>query len=143
MNKYIAALLIALTSLWLGTSALWLYEPSSPVTNWRGDSVTPTVVKTGDKITVFRSFTGLISESISVTRSIVHGDCSKNCDVVELPSGNILVEPGEFLNVAKDYILPTTLHPGIWVLRFYIHWQDRFGRTLSQALPELSIEVVQ
>lgn len=136
-------LIFAAVAPWVATAVLWLYVQSPPVENWHDDIVSPTTVRVGDEIVVSRSFDAMRTDVINVTREMIRGDCKKTCDRIELPGGSLQIEPGEYRGVKKTYIVPAAASPGEWRLAFTIHWEDRFGRSLKQKLPELNIRVVK
>jgi hypothetical protein len=135
--------LAAASVLWLATGAAWFYSPPPPVVGWVNSSVEPIKAKAGDTIEVSRTFTATRDESMLVTRTMVKGDCKKACEIIDLPSSTLNLTRGDYTGIKREFIIPITASPGVWTLRFSIHWQNWVGRTLTQALPELTVEVVK
>lgn len=121
----------------------YLDVPPSPMISLGGDSVTPHSVKALEAVTVSRNYEITRNDPMFVVRTMVQGDCSKNCEIIDLPSGYLLREPGVYRNHVRDHVIPSSAQAGAWVLQFSVQWQDRFGRTLTKPLPPLGIEVIQ
>jgi hypothetical protein len=117
------------------------YLPSPPVENRGGDSVTPETVKAGGTVTVLRSYRVHREADLTVSRVMVRGDCAKECEVLDLTNSNLVLEPGDYVNVRRDHVIPLRASPGEWTLRFTWHWMDALGRPRTLALVPLRIVV--
>lgn len=135
----IAAILVPLIFVYLAN----FDESLPPVKRWNDDMVTPREVHAGDTITIYRSFTVTRATTLKVSRVMVKGDCRKACDLRDMPSSIMEIEPGDYVRARRDHIVPLTTQPGVWKLKFYIHWHNRLGQTKTMPLPELEIEVVK
>ena len=122
----------------------FIFPPPPPIsTTGNDDSVTPTVVKAGETISVTRSLRSISEAPVGVVRTMVKGDCAKSCEVIDLFHGSFSLKVGEHMRVKRDHVIPLRAEPGEWRLVFWITWQDRLGRTLKTKLPELTIEVTE
>lgn len=124
-------------------AAMWFYIAIPPIELLGGDSVTPKVVRVRDVITVTRNFRATRNTSVYVTRTLVRGDCRKSCEIVDLPSGELALEEGDYRNARREHYIPGLLQDGTWRLVFSIKWEDWLGRAHVLKLPELEIEVVR
>lgn len=120
----------------------YMHPPPSPYVSTGGDSLNPEKVKVLGAVAISRNFLITRREPMFVVRTMVKGDCSVTCEIIDLPGGNLTLEPGAYHNVIRDHSIPSFAQPGHWVLKFSIQWQDRFGRTLSAEMPPLAMEVV-
>lgn len=135
---------------WRSTAAVWvvligvfLYPMPAPIDFIGGDSVGPVKVKPGGSITVSRNMSVTNAVPMQVTRTMVKGDCKKNCEILDLVHGRLLLDEGEYRNLEREHVIPLLASPGIWRLKFSVAWSDAFGRQHSKDLPELQIEVVR
>lgn len=135
-----AGVLVAVAA---GSAASFVVEKSrSPYSPLGGDSVTPTRVRIGDKFVVSRSFRVTRQGAITVSRTMVRGDCNVSCEIVDLYTGALLLGDGEYRSIKREFIVPITAVPGAWSLEFAVHWDNAFGRSQTYKLPSLKIEVV-
>lgn len=141
--KLIKFLLYAVSAMWVMTIAFWMSTPSSPIEQLGGDTVSPERVRAGEIVTVTRNFRIIRNQAMSVSRTMILGDCEKRCEIVDLPSGHLTLAPGDYINIQREHVIPATTDPGEWRLVFSVNWQDRLGRTINERLPELTIEVVK
>jgi len=132
----------AITALWVSvlTWAVWPTDP--PIEYLSGDSVIPQVVNVGGTITVTRRYRVLREEAVTVIRTLVRGDCSISCEVVDLPSSTVTMPVQEFRVQSRDMTLPKTVEPGSWRVVFFQQWRDRIGRVHSSPIPVLRFTVV-
>lgn len=128
-------------AVWGAAIWFWMYSPC-PLVDLGGDAVEPAVVKPLGKITVTRNFRVLREEPMRVSRQMIHGDCKKSCEIVDLPGSTLALDPGEYPNFKRDHLIPSYVEPGQWRLVFTIHWQDHLGRELHQKLTELTVTVL-
>ena len=131
-----------LTATWVGALIWALYPIGPPIIGTGNDSVSPQEVEVGGIIHVTRNLHVFREESVMVIRTLIRGNCTINCEIVDLPSGNLTLKPGDYPNVLRDHILPATVQPDTWRIVFAIHWRDRIGRTHIEPLEELSFKVV-
>ena len=134
---------VAVLLIWAAAYLFWLYAFPSPIELMGGDTVTPQKVRAGERVSITRNFRVLRAEPLNVTREAIRGDCKKSCEVIDLTSSTMTLPPGEYRNVVREHTIPIHAEPGIWRLVFSVHWQGRFGRYVSESLPELTIEVIQ
>lgn len=127
--------------LWSGTILFGFTEPPSPYQSYGVDYVEPTKIHAGDVIGIYRTFKIIRPETVNITRAMVRGDCTKTCEILDLPSGSLTLEPGDYKDVRRDHIIPANITPGIWTLRFTVQWDSRLGIQQSMKLPLLQIEV--
>lgn len=120
----------------------YLNELPSPYIPLGGDSVAPAQAKMFETVAVTRNYEITRAAPMFIVRTMTRGDCRASCEIVDLSSGHLLLPVGVYRNVVRDHIIPSSAQPGQWVLRFSVQWQDRFGRTLTAALPPLQIEVI-
>lgn len=130
-------------ALWGFTALSWLYVPSSPFVDLGGDKVSPTEVAHGGAVKVTRNFRITREATMSVTRTMRRGDCKTFCEVIDMPSGKLTFPVGEHLGVEREHIISYLAQPGAWKLLFTLHWEDHFGRSHSQLLAPLAIEVLK
>jgi hypothetical protein len=129
----------------LGVFILGSVGSASPYEALPGDSVTPAKVSVGGTVTLLRNFNiTRTSGALSITRTITRGDCNNGngCEVVDLSSGSFSMPVGHYENMRREHVLPRTIGPGLWTLKFYSHWEDSLGRGHSAPFPELTLEVV-
>lgn len=119
----------------------WLSRP--PLVAYGLDRVEPKVVRAGDQISVYRTFRVTSTDVIAVSRSMVKGDCKIQCEIVDLYSGFLTLQPGEYVELKREHIIPKHLDPGRWNLVFSIRWHNALGGTQSLVLPPLAIDVVE
>ena len=120
----------------------FFHQSSPPIEYFGTDSVTPQRVKAGEIISVTRSFRIKRSEDFTVTRALVRGDCTRSCEIVDMSTSQLTLEPNEYRNVERRHTIPRRVDPGVWELRFTFHWHDFLGRDRTLPLPPLFIEVV-
>lgn len=135
------ALLLAVF-LWVLSAVLVLVAPA-PVVDLGNPSVSPTVVKPGERIEVTRNIRILKPDSLRVVRTMVKGDCKKACDIVDLHGGALTLATGDHMNLRRYHVIPVTVSEGKWRLAFSVHWDDLIGRDRHIKLKELEIEVVR
>lgn len=115
------------------------YEPLG------GDTATRVVPYMGEVI-VTRNFRITRAVPMIVARSAVSGVCEKTpsrrpgCEIIELASGELNLEPGEY-TISKPHTLLSSVKPGRWRLAFNIRWTGAFGIVYATQLPDLDIEV--
>ena len=131
-----------LTAAWM-IALVWLFFPmSSPIVGLGGDSVTPNEIPVGGTIHILRNLRANREENVTVTRTLVRGDCRFNCEIVDLPGGNLSLKPGIYPNLLRDHVLPSTVEAGNWRVLFSMQWYDRIGRVHTEKLQELGFRVV-
>lgn len=128
---------------WSVAIAFMVYSPTAPIQFLGGDLVSPTKARAGEAVTVTRSFRILRDDPMTVTRTMISGDCAVSCEIVDLPGGNLALSAGEYLNMARDHVIPAVAQPGMWRLVFSVNWRDHLNRERRVALPALDVEVVQ
>lgn len=135
---------LVIVILWLGSAAfLWSYDPGSPLVPFGGDDyVSSPTVKAGDRITVFRSFVVERKALVHINRVMVKAGCPKNCEVVDLAHGSLILDPGTYRKLPRDHVIPSHTKPGRWALVFTVSYTNLVGRSLSATLPRLEIEVI-
>ena len=131
-----------LTAIWMTVLGWAIWPLDSPYVNLPGATVSPKIVKALGIITISRDFKITRDEPIFVQRTLVRGDCKQSCEIVDLPSGNLMLPVGIYKGMTRDQILPITVEPGNWVARFSIQWRDRLGRSRTEPMEELSFTVV-
>lgn len=129
--------------LWGGLIGAFLYPRPAPIASMGGDSVSPAKVRTGSAVIVSRNLAITQAIPMHVNRTMVKGDCRKNCEIIDLTHGRLLLDEGEYRNLEREHIIPPQASPGVWRLKFSVGWSDAFGRQKSIELPELSFEVVK
>lgn len=142
MRNPTLVLLILMTALWAGTGVAFFHTPPSPYEPLGNDSVTPPLVKPGERFTVIRNYRLTRSEAVYITRAMLRGDCVTECEIIDLPSGPLELAKGEYHNIARTMVLPANVTPGRWELIYTVQWQDRFSRTSSMKLPPLMLDVL-
>lgn len=128
---------------WGAMAVIWIRATPPPVELLGGDRVTPASIRPGGVVTIARNMRIVRSHPLTVTRSMIHGDCKKRCEIIDLPTSLLTLDPGEYLNLERDHIIPALAGVGHWRLVFALRWQDRFGRETHQKMPELTIEIVK
>ncbi len=137
-----ARILIALgVLLWVATVAFYFWPASPPYESFGEDTVTPSHVKAGEAITISRNFRATRRELWTVSRTLVQGDCRKSCELIDLPSGSLMVEEGTYVDVRRTHVIPMRVTPGVWVLRFTVQWDTAFWGTQKSTLPPLTITI--
>lgn len=106
------------------------------------DSVTPNQARVGDTVVVHRSFRAIRNVHVTVSRSMVNGDCKVKCELVDLPSSVMVLREGDYKNVARDYVIPAAAGPGKWTLMFSINYIGLFGIVSGVQLPPLELEIL-
>lgn len=121
-----------------------LYKPPPPRVPTGVDYVVPDRLRAGEIFTVFRTFRVTRWQEIRITRDLIASDCAKpkTCEVLNLETNSVTQEVRDYVNLSRKHQIPVGARPGVYQLRFTIHWEDHLGRTLSQAMPPLSIEVL-
>lgn len=135
-------LMSAVVVSWIALAFAWLYTPSNPMV-YESGYVTPAVVRAGEKFYVSRTFMVTREESLKINRVMIRGDCRVKCDKVTLPSSELYVTRGRYVDNIIPYVVPFPAQAGKYKLLFTVSWQDRFGHALSEPMPELEIEIVQ
>lgn len=120
---------------------LALFPIGPPIVDTGDSSVSPKKVRRFDTVTVSRNLRSYRADDVTVVRTMVRGDCNKNCEIIDLPGGRLNLQPGDYKNVSRDHIIPSTAQNGQWRLVFSLLWRDLIGRTKVEVLPELQIEV--
>lgn len=128
-------------ALWAGTTVFLLYAPV-PFEDLGGDSISPQKVKAGETVAIIRNLRVIRDTPMRVTRSMIKGDCRRSCEIIDLPSSVLTLQPGEYLNLRRDHIIPLLASPGMWRMAFAIHWEDNLGRGHHESLKDLSFEVL-
>jgi hypothetical protein len=118
---------------------MWPIEP--PVTYHDGDKIEPAIVERGGVVRVYRTFTVNRKEPVKIYRRMVKGDCTKSCDVRDLPGSTVINEPGEYSNHSRPFDLPDDMNPGVWRTEFTIVWENRMGMDKSMKLRDLTFTV--
>lgn len=136
------ALYATLSLTWASLAALYFYVPPSPMVPISGDTATPSIVKVGDIVTVSRNFKITRAAPFKVVRTMVQGDCARNCEIIELSSSSITRQPGVYVGNTRELVIPQTADPGQWVLQYTLHWNDWFGRAHSRPMPPLTIQII-
>lgn len=137
-NILLGAIILGILTL-IGMS---FYEPPSPLVDLGGDAIAPAAVKPLGRIEITRNFIILRSEPMRVSRRMIKGDCRTSCEIVDLPSGSLLLDPGEYRNIRRDHLIPSFVAPGEWRVLVTIYWQDQLGRELHQNLAGLKLVVL-
>ena len=126
----------------LGMGAAYLYVPPSPYVPTGGDSVDPVVSRADGVVYVTRHYDVTRPATMRITRRLISGTCPVNCDVIDLSSSELSLEPGSYAR-RRAHIIPHHIPPGRYVLKFDVIWQDRLGRDISAPMPPLEIEIVK
>lgn len=150
-RTWLALGLVALVQ--IGVIAVYVYVPPSPYRALPGDSVDPVAVRAGEDIYVTRRYEITRAVIFRVTRRLTSGTCptqaklsadelksNTNCEAIDLPYSEIFLQPG-FYERRRSHTIPHNAKPGVYALKFTIHWEDRFGRTISEDMPPLEVEV--
>ena len=143
MKKLLSKMFLFSWLFWI-SALLWaLFPMGSPIVSMQGDSIEPPIVQVGGTIFIRRNMRVTRKEPVTVIRAVVQGDCSVNCEIIDLSSGNLLLAEGDYIGIKREHILPLSIGPGLWKAKFYINWQDRLGRSHSEPLQELSFTVTK
>ena len=129
-------------AIWIPFLSLVWYEPPSPYVPYGTDSVEPSIIRVGDRIGIYRTFEITKKQPILITRSMIHGTCPYNCEIVGLTSDSIVLEIGKYEHLLRYHTIPSNVTPGTWTLLFTAHYKNILGRTFTKQLPSLQIEVV-
>ena len=141
MNSLLKISFLICVLYWVGTGVWFFWPESSPIIELPGSTVEPREVQARGKITITRSLVSSRDESAFIQRTLVRDECQGSCEIVDLAGGNLTLKIGTHLNLPRNHILPVTVEPGKWRAVFYLHWQDRLGRTHIEPLQELPITV--
>jgi hypothetical protein len=135
--------LCVMTGIWMAVVAWAIWPIDPPLQYLPGDSVTPDPVKEGGVITVHRKIHVTRKEPVVVVRNLIKGNCSPECEIVDLPSSSITVIPDAPRIQTRDFVLPSTVEAGTWRLAFRYNWTDRIGRVHSEPIPEIIFTVIK
>lgn len=124
-------------------ASLWLYFaiPGSPYQPAGGDTVTPETVRAGERFQILRNFAITRAQPMFVKRQMIEVDC-RVCAIVDLRSDELVIAPGIYSTLSREHEVPAKTHPGKYRLDFWIEYDDRLNRKVSEQLPPLFITVV-
>ena len=112
-----------------------------PIEFTGNDLIEPKVVIPGSDFRVAREFNVKRSAHVMITRYLVKGDCSKNCEVVDISQGYSYLTKGHYFRW-REHRIPEHTDPGEWTLNVTMKWQDLLGFTHTQNLRPLQIKVL-
>ena len=141
-----------MTRSWIATAVMgcvslamvwaFLYVPPSPYVPTGGDSVDPVVSRADGVVYVTRRYEITRETPFRVSRRMVSGTCPVNCEVIDMTTSELFLKPGVYER-RRPHVIPHQAGPGLWTLTFFIHYEDRLGRTITVPMPSLTIEVVK
>lgn len=115
---------------------------SDPPIKWESGSVRPVVVRAGDWFEVSRSYTTSRVQAVEIHRELVEANCVKSCAKFTLPGSGFTTKIGREDDGRRFHQVPNIARPGEYLLKFELRWENFIGRTYSDPLPVLRIEVV-
>lgn len=130
----------AFVALSVVAAAFILHRPEPPIVYHGGDAVIQKRIHAGSSFTVLRNFTVREKGGV-VTRRMVKGDCKVGCSVIDLPTGVLFWEPGNY-STLREIKTPPEAAPGKWRLEFAVVFENYVGMNFTFPLPMLEIEVV-
>lgn len=131
-----------MTAIWIAVLTWIVWPTDAPIEYVSGGSVVPQVVNVGGTITVTRHFKVNREEQVTIVRTLVRGNCSVQCEVVDLASSTFTLPVQEMRTQSRDMALPKTVEAGDWHVVFLQQWRDRVGRVHSSPIPVLRFTVV-
>lgn len=134
---------IAMVSIVLVIIGWFTWPLEAPIKWMDGDKVAPLELKPGQMLYVTRQFEAIRAEPVVMLRTLIRGDCRKNCDIVDLPSSTINLQIGEHRNQTREFVLPAGMDAGEWRVVFTAQWKDRLGQVQTVKLKELTFKVIE
>lgn len=134
---------MAMTAIWVSV-LIWVFFPlGAPIINLPGDFIDTQTVTVGGKVNVVRNLQVKRQEAVMVHRSMIRGDCSKSCEIINLASSSLMLKVGDYHSVTFTHQLPSIVEPGDWRLVSTTEWIDRIGGSHIESLAELAIKVTR
>jgi len=125
----------------LGLVAIYYFGIAArPPLEWHESAVSPTIVNAGDEIVIRRTFTVFRDEIVTITRTMITGDCRVECMQYDLEPSTFLITRGKY-NRALPHIIPARVKPGVYTLQFEMSWKNLLGYRYAVRHPPLTIEV--
>jgi hypothetical protein len=134
--------MLLLLAISFGLWATLLLTPQ-PIRYVGGDSISPNILRPGQEFAVTRNFNVSRDVHVRITRVIITGDCSKQCDVLDISSGWSYLTKGEYRNRARHHVIPNRTSPGKYLFHTSIQWSDRIGYWHNMEAPPLALEIVK
>lgn len=142
VNRWSLVFSAAVLALWVVTVVAWVLPETPPIVHWNIDSVSPTSVMPGGTITITRNFVVIRKQKVHVTRTMVKGDCTKQCEFLDISNGTVLLDIGDYPNTSREHVIPQRATPGMWTINVSMSWVDSFGRQHSMSMQPLEIEIL-
>ena len=118
------------------------YISGAPPITWTDSAVHPKYVRAGDTIQVTRVYTIRRDVFVTVSRSLVKGDCAISCVSYNIPDDTFHLVPGTYTQT-KAHKIPDIIEPGVYRLAFEWRWQNALGNVFVVRHPPLTIEVIR